>query len=177
MLNEIAKVTGERMKELTVALSLLFLLLNPAFASQDSSLAISKNNEGVKCLNRGDYRGAIKKFDESIEIEPRYGLAIENRAIAWKHLKHYKKALNDYDLLVKLRLENAWTFSSRADIYAKLKDYKSALSDYDRAIDANQSARSLLLRKRAKIKLKLRDKIGAKEDLERAAGIDKLNSE
>lgn len=133
---------------------------------------IGKNNEGVKKLNAGNLKGALKDFTEALKIKPDYAIAFQNRAIVRNRMKQHKEALADYNLLMKINPDDVFYVSGRAATYEALKDYKSALADYDKLVDMDQSSRSFSLRKRAKVKRKLGDRAGAKSDMERADTID-----
>jgi tetratricopeptide (TPR) repeat protein len=52
-------------------------------------------SEGVQLLSQGNYRVAIQKLTESIELAPKFGLAYINRGVAFRDLGDYKKALSD----------------------------------------------------------------------------------
>jgi tetratricopeptide (TPR) repeat protein len=51
--------------------------------------------EGVQLLSQGNYRVAVQKLTESIELAPKFGLAYINRGVAYRDLGDYQKALSD----------------------------------------------------------------------------------
>lgn len=93
------------------ALFLALLLLGPFFADADSgdspqsspwdnqsgSTNVKADYEaGYRSLKAGDYKAAIKSFEQVIEGDPKHAMAYTNMAYAYRKLGHYKKAVRLY---------------------------------------------------------------------------------
>lgn len=119
-----------------------------AIRDLDAAIAIDKNNP-VAFFNRGyarfaldDYPKAIADYTSAIELEPGFGLALNNRcltrAIAGQDLL---QALADCDNALKLMPANLDVRDTRGFIYLKLGDAALALNEYENAlqIDPNRA--------------------------------------
>ena len=106
---------------------------------QDMSLAImlgsgkSKSTRlgvlerGMCYFNIGDYRNAIKDFDQVIAQNPKETLLLEQRGEAYLFLMEPKKALRDFNQAI---LGN----TASSDIYVKLGVTRYCLKMYDQAV-------------------------------------------
>ncbi len=64
----------------------LILINSDAFAqSEVQKKCIELNNEGVKALNRNDWRGAEKMFEQILELDPTYQIGKDNLSIVRSH--------------------------------------------------------------------------------------------
>ena len=84
----------------------------PVFA--DSTQVIGLNNDGVKALNAGNYQLAIQKFQAALNIDPNYGLARDNLAIAHNNFglqqrNNPKAALKEFHQALYLNPSNSTT--------------------------------------------------------------------
>lgn len=119
----------------------------------------SLNNEGVKALNAGDFKGAIEKLRRALAIEPGYKLARNNLAIVFNNKgiaekEKHSLALADFHLSLLLKPgdrateKNVETLLQKsgklrdsyamrrdlADTLASKEDYAGAIAEYRRAL-------------------------------------------
>ena len=80
-------------------------------------LASQKSDEAYKLLLRGDNRGAIKLYDEAIQLNPNDSWIYHNRGTAYKTLA-----------------------DNRGTAYKTLAEYRQAIQDFSRAIYLNPDA-------------------------------------
>jgi len=71
-------------------------------ATASNETVIKLNNEGVKKINSGDYKGAVNCFSEAVKKAPDYDLGYYNRIIANHHLKNYATIIADFETLKKI---------------------------------------------------------------------------
>lgn len=122
--------------------------LDLAIRDLDAAIAIDRSNP-VAFFNRGyahfaldDYPKAIADYTSAIQLEPGFGLALNNRcltrAIAGQDLL---QALADCDTALKLMPANLDVRDTRGFIYLKLGDDALALNEYEAAlqIDPNRA--------------------------------------
>jgi tetratricopeptide (TPR) repeat protein len=78
------------MKQVLCLLSLSLITL--AIAAQENSKADTLAAEGVALHDKGDYNGAIARFDAAIALDPAHHLAIYEKSFSLMSLKKYEEA-------------------------------------------------------------------------------------
>ena len=91
-------------------------------------------NQGVKKTERGDFKSAIKDFNEVLQINPTFIEAYCNRGIARAELGDYKGAMADFDSALSLNPAHADAYDKRGTVRAQMGDQKGALVDFDQAL-------------------------------------------
>ena len=84
-------------------------------------------------------RGAlfIRRIDQAIALDPKYGLAYNNRGNAWVKKEEYDRAIADYDQAIALDPKYARAYNNRGIARRATGDIDRALGDYDQAIALN----------------------------------------
>ena len=108
------------------------LITSQAMTSHGS--AIAYNNRANALAGTGQYAAAIKDYDESIKLDPKYAVALNNRGVAYHNMGEYDLAIGDFDAAINLSTDYASAFVNRALAYEKKGDYARALKDLDEAI-------------------------------------------
>ncbi|HSH19496.1 MAG TPA: tetratricopeptide repeat protein, partial [Draconibacterium sp.] len=86
----------------TIYFILLVLAYSVGFAQSAKEFYNSAN---IK-LDKGQYKAAIKDYDDSIDLDETFPNAYYNRAVAKNSIKDYKGALVDYSKAIELDPEN-----------------------------------------------------------------------
>lgn len=120
----------------------IFVLICIAFIA-NSLVAQSEEvdklvKEGVKYYDNGDFKAAIKSYEEALKLEPNSLLVNYEIAMTYFALKDYEKAIEHSDVVIQnntLYLDQAFVVKgSSQDLLGKpddaIKTYKSALKDY-----------------------------------------------
>lgn len=63
----------------------------------DQELAIAYYNRGFAFYSKSDYDNAIRDYDRSINLQPKYAPALVRRAHAYQEKREYEGALADYE--------------------------------------------------------------------------------
>jgi tetratricopeptide (TPR) repeat protein len=100
-------------------------------ATQNNCLAF--NNLGLILFSEGDIQGAIRHYDQAINICDDV-LIYNNRGRAYMELGRYQRALEDFNRATDLQPDYADTYSNRGMAYAKLGMYQNAIADLNEAI-------------------------------------------
>jgi len=117
----------------------------------------------------GNLNAAIKNYNKATELDKEYPTAYISRGSAYLDLKKYDKAIADYTMAIKLSPENEEPYAYRARAYYEIDSLKKSKDDFDKAITLNKKF-SYAYSNRALLKYtKLNDKVGACEDLSKAA--------
>ena len=118
-----------------------------------------------------DFGQAVADNTKAIELDPRNGMAYNNRAVGFKNLKQLDRALEDYSKCIELQYgDGALNYRQRGSVYAQLKNFQRAIEDFDKAVQLNPKDWEAY-RSRGDAKGALGDAAGAKADYERAASL------
>jgi tetratricopeptide (TPR) repeat protein len=138
-------------------------LLDQAIAI-DSSNPLAFYNRGYAWFALKGYDKAIADYGKAIELEPRLGLAYNNRALSRAVAgTDLVAALNDSDQALKLLPLNLEVRDTRGFIYLKLGDPQLALNEYNAALTFDPN-RALSLYGRGLARIKTGDVAGGKGD-------------
>ncbi len=92
-------------------------------------------DEGDKLYDNNDLNGALKKYNEAIELNSQNSAAYAARGNVLIEQKNYKAAISDLDKAIKIDDNQAYVYNYRACAYIDLEDYGKALDDLMKAID------------------------------------------
>ena len=84
---------------------------------------------GWEKAKAGQYKEAVKDYDEAIELDSKLVYLYNYRAYCKFLLRQYKAAAEDYDKVILSELKDAHAYNSRADCKYYLKQYKEAIKD------------------------------------------------
>ncbi|WP_138501502.1 tetratricopeptide repeat protein [Nostoc sp. PA-18-2419] len=126
--------------------------------------------EGLNKYDEGNYEGAVKDFNQLIELEPQNALAYNKRGDAYYRLGDYEQAQADSSQAILLNPQDANAYYDRGFALYELAKYKEAIADYTQAIKLNsQDAYAYYGRGLARFQLK--DRKGALGDFTKAIAI------
>ena len=100
-------------------------------------LANRKVDEGNKLAYAKDYNGAIRLYNEALQLKPNFVMAYNNRGTAYNNLNQYERAIADLDAAIKLDPNYSWAYNNRGFAYAHLNQNERAIADYSTAIKLN----------------------------------------
>jgi tetratricopeptide (TPR) repeat protein len=148
----------------------LFLVLKPV----DNTQQLYK--QGLEAYQRGNYKTAVEKLTQAIEINPQNDRAYNTRGDAFYWLGEYDKAQADSSEAIRLNPHNANSYYDRGFVFYKLRKYKEAIADYNQAIELDEKNGNIYFG-RGLARYKLKDKQGAIDDFTQAIGLKAEYSE
>ena len=83
------------------------------------------------------YDKAIEQYDKSIELNPNYAEAYNNRGVAKDSLGEHKDAITDYNQAIRLKPDYAEAYNNRGNAKDCLGQHVDAINDYNQAIRLN----------------------------------------
>lgn len=143
------------------ALIFIFLYINSFSQSLSNKETVSERyfqNGRVK-FDAGDYKNALKDFDNAIKVNPLDFLYYSERAEVYIKLKELDKAIKDLDKVVELQPEHILGYWARAQYYIDfrwnsgspeydMKMIKKAIEDCSKAILINPKNSDLYITRR-----------------------------
>jgi tetratricopeptide (TPR) repeat protein len=100
-------------------------------------------NRGLAESQQGDYAAAVADFNETLRLNPRSEMALNNRAGCYTYLRNWPAALRDFDSALQLK-PNPDYFINRGILKQRMGDTAGALRDFDAVIEADpRHARAL----------------------------------
>ena len=100
-----------------------------------SSTAIYYNSLGNYCYGQKDYDGAIKAYEESIKLDPKFIKSYRSLGKIYKRRKDYSAAIKIYQRGIDLsRNSNFLLIVVRGESYALARCYDESLQDFDQLL-------------------------------------------
>lgn len=98
------------------------------------NLANAYSNRGLGYMKNKDYDRAIKDFDESVRIDPKYPFAYDNRGDARRYKGQLDLAIADYNEAIRVDPTFGSAYLNRGITYERMGNQVSARADYRTAL-------------------------------------------
>ncbi len=129
------------MRKILTLMVIVILAGSIAFAQGGNSTkpeveAAKLFNEGNSLLRSGNYKAAIEKFDQALNIQkdPKF---YYSKGLALKALKQNEEAIKVFKEAINLKTDFAPAYNAIAGIYLVQGDYDNAISYYKKALEYN----------------------------------------
>ena len=99
--------------------------------------------EGTRLRAKRRYDLAIRDYDQSIKLDPRFAKPFNNRGVAHQKRGEYDYAIDDFDAAISVEPTYANAFANRAETYQRKGDFPHALKDFDEAIRLKPTSAAL----------------------------------
>jgi tetratricopeptide (TPR) repeat protein len=111
------------------------LLTEPRFPPAALSTIYAARGSGWAAKN--DFARAIVDFDESLRLNPKNLVALNNRGAAWLLRGEPARALSDLDAAVSLDPKNPASFAARGALWRQLREFDKSIADLNECIRLN----------------------------------------
>src|SRR5438874_11993267 len=118
----------------------------------------------------GDFNAARKKFNQAIELDPKFSPAYRLRADACVKMSDWAGAIADLDTLIRLDPNYPEIFNERGFVRRQLGDLRGARDDFDHCITLGTDL-PFAYGNRAEVELVLGDDRAAADDLAQAQSL------
>lgn len=131
-------------------------------------------NMAVAYIQKKDYGGAEKTFEELMTAHPKYSMNYLSRGAMYIEKGDTVKALDDYNKAIEMDPYYAPAYGNRAILRYQTNDYKDALADLNEAIrlDTRESGYYI---NRGLVRYQLNDLRGAMADYDQVVSMDSHN--
>lgn len=140
------------------------IAVNPKLAKPYFYRAIAK-------LNLEDFAGAEVDATLAIERNPFITDAFEVRGVARQNQGKNSQAINDYDRVLEMMPDSRGVLFNKAMAQTETKDFKGATETFETLIRKFPRFDNAFIG-RSRLKLLMKDTIGAKEDIDKALGLN-----
>jgi len=89
---------------------------------------------GTELMQYGDYKYALKIFDNIIVTDPKWSEAWNKRATVYFLMSQFTNSLNDIDKVLNIEPRHFGALSGQARIFIKLQKYEKAIKSIKRAL-------------------------------------------
>lgn len=83
------------------------------------------------------FQRTVKKYTETIKINPDYWRAYHNRALVKYRYKDFEGAVDDFTKVIELNPKSASAYYNRGNCQVNLSRYNEAIKDYNKSIEIN----------------------------------------
>ena len=97
---------------------------------------------GTELMQYGDYKYALRVFDNIIVADPQWSEAWNKRATVYFLMNELKNSLDDIDKVLSIEPRHFGALSGQARIFIKLQKYEKAIKSIERALEFYPSFRS-----------------------------------
>ncbi len=122
-----------------------------------------------------NYQGAIKDFNQAIELKSDYAAAYNNRGIAKENLKDYQGAIQDFNKAIELKNDFADAYYNRGRAKGEFQNHQGAIQDFNKAIELESDFLAAYCF-RGLLKYLLGDKYGACNDWSKAGELGEVKA-
>jgi protein O-mannosyl-transferase len=106
---------------------------------EKQKIAFAYNFRGLGYAEKGNYRQAIEDYNVALNIDSKYGEALNNRANAYGILGRNDLALRDFAQLIAINPKLADAYYNRGSLYLSIRDLDKAINDFTEAIKVDSS--------------------------------------
>ena len=90
--------------------------------------------EGLRRTMQGDYKGAIRNFDDLIRLYPKFSDAYVNRGNLYAEEGDFSMAIADYTEALIHNPDNADAYYNRGVTYAEQGEFRLAIADFEQSL-------------------------------------------
>lgn len=91
-------------------------------------------NMGWAYYNKGQFKEAVKHYQEALEIEPKFIIALRGLGQTYLSMKRYKDAIDTFEKAIDITPRFPPLYMDLAGAYAAARDNQSALETYKKLI-------------------------------------------
>lgn len=89
-------------------------------------------NQGIKYLNKDNFKKALPYFEKAVEIDDKFAFAWDNIGVIQRNLGNYDEAIKAYKKSISLNSNNKTPLQNLAVVYVYQKKYKKAIRAYEK---------------------------------------------
>lgn len=94
--------------------------------------ALKYYDEAGDLTKKGDFKGAIAKYEKALKIDPKFVFALDNIGICYRRLEQYDKAIEYYEKSLQINPYGTMPLQNIAIAHMYKKDYPKAILAYER---------------------------------------------
>lgn len=103
----------------------------------DDSVVSGLMREGMTAMSRGDYDGALERFDRMVDAAPEFAEGWNKRATVHYYMGQYEASVLDIQQTLQLEPRHFGALSGLGLIYDALEQREAALRSFEAALEIN----------------------------------------
>jgi tetratricopeptide (TPR) repeat protein len=93
------------------------------------------NNRGIAKYKDGDYEGALKDFNHTLELDSNFLLSYYYKGVLKEIDRDFQGSVAEYDTAISLDPQFSEAYFGRGKSKLELKDYQGALHDFSKSVE------------------------------------------
>lgn len=146
---DISKVESEKEEELYKVVYDLFFENKYDEAIEKSNLLINEfpksykgyNIRGIAKAYNGNYEEGMKDIDKALDIQPKYGYALFNKALTYELYEKLDEAIEFYNKALEVE-KYVWSYYGIASCYGRRGDVENTIKYLSEAIKLDESIKN-----------------------------------
>lgn len=118
--------------------TILFFLVGVAYSQDMNPDAAKLYNEGNSLLKEGNYTGAIKNYDEALNIEKDYRIYYQ-KGVALKKSGKLEEAKNSFEEVVKENPDFEAGYNALGGVYFSMGNYEAAVNNFEKVVKNSEN--------------------------------------
>ncbi|MHC6178415.1 tetratricopeptide repeat protein [Clostridium sp. JNZ X4-2] len=110
--------------------------------NQNNKFYKAYNIKGIALCYSNNYEEGMKNIDKALQLNPNFGYARFNKALAYELYGRYDDALNWYDKDLEVE-KYIWSYYGKASIYGRRGDVSNTVKFLKTAIDMSPDIKSI----------------------------------
>jgi len=125
----------QKIGNLNMAMKFYKMSLTKKYMYSKTGRAFTYNNLATILYDNGDYKNAIKLFNNALNIKPDYLNALQNITLVYVRTGRFSKALESADKLLSQRLKSSDFLQTKGFVFLTAGRFDEAISNLKSALD------------------------------------------
>ncbi len=127
-----------KLSKILLIISFIFLIVNISFAQDMKPDAAKLYNDGNSLLKEGNYDGAVKKYDDALNIEKDYRIYYQ-KGIALKKAGKLEDAKDAFGEAIKVKSDFEPGYNALGGVYFSLGNYENAIINFEKVVETTKN--------------------------------------
>ena len=129
----------DKLKNLTKLLELIQKTLDKMIPTLSETFKLNYTeqdylDEGNRLTQSGQFKKAVKSFNQAIKMSPQWGAAYFYRGNVWQCLNNYQQSIEDYQQAIQYGWNSPDVYFNLGNVITQVNEIEEAINNYKQAI-------------------------------------------